>query len=251
VPNLALKIGAMLTPFNRFDEFHDPLSNFLVTRPQISREIGVSAWKDVGLDLHGYFNLGPSASLGFDLYTINGLGAGANLRGSRQYRDNNEDRALGGRVNFMYADLLEIGGSVYRGKWDDSGAHDLSLVGGHFMLRTSVADFYGEYGRADSENPAPMVDGEMSGYFVQGSRIFENRYRVTARFGSLDYLDPGDALGRDPARGDLDLSDLALGLTFYPIPKVAFKFEYTIFMEGDRATSVDNNQIGLQAAVRF
>jgi len=46
-PNLAVKIGAMLTPFNRFDEFHDPLTNCIITRPQMSREIGVSAWKDV------------------------------------------------------------------------------------------------------------------------------------------------------------------------------------------------------------
>jgi hypothetical protein len=57
LPNLGLRIGAMLTPFNRFDEFHDPLSNYTITRPQVSREIGVSAWKDVGVDLRGFLNL--------------------------------------------------------------------------------------------------------------------------------------------------------------------------------------------------
>ncbi len=40
-PNIALKIGAILTPFNRFDEFHDPLTNLIITRPQLSRESGV------------------------------------------------------------------------------------------------------------------------------------------------------------------------------------------------------------------
>ena len=75
VPNVAVKIGAILTPYNRFDEFHDPLMNYLVTRPQVSREIGVSAWKDVGVDVHGYFNLTPTSSVGFDAYVINGLAA--------------------------------------------------------------------------------------------------------------------------------------------------------------------------------
>lgn len=51
--NAALGIGAILTPFNRFDDFHGPLENMLVTRPQMSREIGVSAWKEVGINLHG------------------------------------------------------------------------------------------------------------------------------------------------------------------------------------------------------
>jgi hypothetical protein len=33
LPKVALKIGGMLTPFNRFDEFHEPLQNRLITRP--------------------------------------------------------------------------------------------------------------------------------------------------------------------------------------------------------------------------
>jgi hypothetical protein len=249
--NLALKIGAILTPFNRFDEFHDPISNFIVTRPQVSREIGVSAWKDVGLDFHGYFNLTPKSSLGFDLYSINGLGSGANLRGSRQYRDNNEDLPFGGRLNFMYGDMLEVGSSLYQGKWDDDGLHNLNLLGAHLLLKTDFADIYGEYSSATSENATPSTDGEMSGYFIQASRLFSSRYRTTVRYGALDYLDTGDQSGRDPAKGDKDLSELALGFTYYPSSKVAFKIEYNLFAEGDRAIEKDNDQLGLQVAVKF
>ena len=249
--NLALKIGAILTPYNRFDEFHDPLTNFIVTRPQLSREIGVSAWKDVGLDFHGYFNLTPKSSLGFDFYLINGLGSGSNLRGSRQYMDNNEDLAFGGRVNVTYSDMLEIGGSLYQGKWDDDGLYNLRLLGAHFLLKTDFADIYGEYSSATSENVAPADNGEMSGYFIQASRLFSSKYRTTVRYGALDYLDMGDQFGRDPAEGDKDINELALGFTFYPSSKVAFKIEYNIFGEGDRAAERDNNQIGLQAAVKF
>jgi len=253
--NIAVKVGAILTPFNRFDEFHDPLENHLVTRPQLSREIGVSAWKDVGVDLHGYFNLNPQNSLTFDIYAINGLGSGKNLRGSRQYRDNNEELGLGARVNFIHKELIEIGLSGYRGAWDDGGKYDVSMVGAHFMLNTELVDIYAEYTTAESENPPvdtlgnPQVDGDMSGYFIQLTRLFDRKYRTTVRIGGLDYLDSGAALGRTPT--NKELTELAIGFTYYPASKVSLKAEYTAFEEGDRVTQKDNNQLGLQAAVKF
>jgi len=248
-PNAALKIGAMLTPFNRFDDFHDPLNNNLITRPQMSREIGVSAWKDVGVDLHGYFNLRHS-SISYDLYAINGLGDGVNLRKSRQYRDNNEDIALGGRVNYVFRDHIEIGGSGYSGAWDGNGDYNLTMMGAHFLINSSMVNIYGEYASAISENPSGD-DGEMYGYFVQLSRMFHGKYRTTLRYGALDYLDEGILLERDPAKGDMELTELALGLNFYPTKRVAFKVEYTIFTEGNRVAEKDNDQLGLQAAIKF
>ena len=250
-PNIAVKVGAMLTPFNRFDEMHDPLTNYIITRPQVSREIGVSAWKDVGVDLHGYVNINEQASLSFDVYSINGLGSGANLRGSRQYRDNNEDKAFGGRLNVMYRDVLEVGGSTYHGAWDADGRYNLTMLGGHVMLHTAIADLYGEVAKATSENAPPTDDGDMSGYFIQGSRLFRSRYRPTVRFGSLDYLDRGDLFGRSIGKGDKDLNELALAFSYYPTSRVALKAEYTLFREGDRAAEKDNDQLGLQAAVKF
>ena len=250
VPNVAVKIGAILTPYNRFDEFHDPLMNYLVTRPQVSREIGVSAWKDVGVDVHGYLNITPTSSVGFDAYVINGLGDGSRLRGSRQYRDNNENLALGGRVNVVHGDVVELGGSFYTGKWDDDAMYNLRLLGAHLLVNTPVADLYGEYSNGTSENAPGSPDGDMSGFFIQASRLFESKYRATVRYGDLDYLDTR-TLADGPATTDRDLSELVFGFTFYPTSKVAFKLEYNVFMEGSRATPADNNQLGIQAAVKF
>jgi len=249
-PDVALKVGAMLVPFNRFDDFHDPLMNLLITRPQVSREIGVSAWKDVGLDLHGYVVLGGQTSLSCDLYTVNGLGAGANLRGSRQYRDNNEELAYGGRLSVLHGNVLEIGASGYRGAWDDTGRHDLTMLGSHLMLHTSIADVYGEWARAASENPGPTRDGDMSGYFIQASRLFGAQYRGTVRWGALDYLDGSEELGRSSAKGDKDLRELVLGLSYYPARKFVVKMEYAFYGEG-RGPERDNDQLGLQVAVKF
>jgi hypothetical protein len=247
---LAVKIGAIITPFNRFDELHDPISNFTISRPQVSREIGVSAWKDVGVVVHGFKNLNPNLSVFFDAYTVNGLGNGSNLRGSRQYRDNNEDIALGGRLKFVYDDFLEVGTSAYNGAWDDDGEYDLTLLGGFLQLRTPIADFWGEFSTATSENPSPDAEGDMSGYFIQASRLIDDRFRPTIRFGALDYLDPGSQLGRDAAKGDKDLTETVFSFAFYPTSMVAFKAEYIVFGEG-RGEEKDNNLFGLQAAVKF
>ena len=249
--NMALRIGAILTPFNRFDEIHDPLSNPLVTRPQMAREIGVSAWKDVGVDLHGHFRLSKQLFFDFDIYSINGLGAGSNLRGSRQYRDNNEDKAFGVRSSFVLSDSYELGMSAYRGAWDDNGDLMLGMIGAHARLRTPLVNIHAEYADALSENTGSVADGEMTGYFIQAVRELNSKLKFVARWGELDYLDIGSDQGRDPERGDKDISELALGLTFSPDPRVIFKLEYSINGEGARAEAIDNDQLGLQAAVSF
>ena len=91
----------------------------------------------------------------------------------------------------------------------------------------------------------------MRGYFFQASRLFNDKYRPTVSFGTLDYLDPGTQLGRDAGKGDKDLTEFVLSFAYYPVSKVAFKAEYILFGEGDRKAETDNNLFGLQAALRF
>lgn len=251
LPTVAVKAGAILTPFNRFDDFHDPIGNYLVTRPQVAREIGCSAWKEVGVDVHGYFNVAEEHAVTFDLYTVNGLGSGGNIRGSRQYRDNNEKPAFGARVGVLLGDMLEVGGSVYHGAWDDAGDLALGIYGAHAMLNSPFVELYGEFAMAKSENAGDVDDGDMWGYFVQASRLFYQKYRPTIRAGELDYEDKGELFGRDPAKGNKQLRELALGFAYYPVTRVVFKIEYSFFDEGDRVASRDNDQLGLQAAIRF
>ena len=126
------------------------------------------------------------------------------------------------------------------------------------MLTTEIADFYGEFSSATSENPPDTLggeiidveDGDMSGYFFQVSKLILNKYRPTVRFGGLDYLDKGAQLGRKPT--DKELTELSIGFSYYPTPDVVFKIEYTINTEGDRIDeNKDNNLLGLQAAIKF
>lgn len=247
--NAALRIGAMLTPFNRFDEFHGPIENLLVTRPQMSREIGGSAWKEVGINFHGNIFVHNSFYLTYDLYAINGLGAGSRLRKSRHYKDNNDAKSIGFRLSGVIADRVEVGTSYYTGAWDDNGDYNLSMLGVHLLSKFGDFNLFAEYSRSNSENPAPFDKGVGEGYFVQISYLVADQFRPTVRYGTLDYLDNGALLGRKPT--DYDTKVMALAFNFYLTKAIVFKFEYDIVMEGDRKMDKSNNLLALQAAVRF
>jgi hypothetical protein len=240
--SMGLRIGAMLTPFNRFDEFHGPLENFLVTRPQMSREIGVSAWKEVGVNLHGNIFINQNFYLNYNVYAINGLGSGTRLRTSRQYRDNNDAKSFGFRLSGVIADEWEAGASYYRGAWDDDGDLGLSAYGFHLLGRIGDFNLFAEYAHALSENPDPIEEGKAEGYFIQVSYLIRGFLRPTVRYGTLDYFDLGDLLGRSPT--DIDRKITALGLNFYLTRAIVFKIEYDLIQDAD-------NLLGLQAAVRF
>ncbi|MFQ6038891.1 MAG: porin [Candidatus Aminicenantales bacterium] len=245
----AIRVGAMLTPFNRFDEFHGPLENLLITRPQMSREIGVSAWKEVGIDVHGNLFLQKDVYLTYDVYAINGLGSGSRLRNSRQYKDNNDAKSLGFRLAGVYSDRWELGFSYYRGAWDDPGELDLQIVGLHFLGRTGNFTFFAEYARSVSEKPEPLEQGKADGYFLQVSYLLEGKFRPTVRYGTLDYLDQGNLLGRRPT--DTDTKVLALGVNYYLTRSIVFKVEVDLVGEGERIPERDNDLLAFQAAVRF
>lgn len=247
--NIGLKIGAFLTPFNRFDEFHGPLENLMITRPQMSREIGVSAWKEVGVNLHGHIALHRGIYLSYDAYLINGLGAGSRLRNSRQYRDNNDAKSLGFRLGGVFMDRIEVGTSFYSGAWDDEGEKNLNLLGFHLLGRLGELNLHAEYARSLSENPDPFEQGKGSGYFVQASYLISQKFRPTFRFGTLDYLDRSNLLGRQST--DRDIKIAAFGFNYYLSSAIVFKVEYDIVMEGERIEKQDNNVLAFQAAIRF
>ena len=139
--------------------------------PQMAREIGVSAFKEVGINFHGNQHIGEDFYLNYDAYVINGLGAGTRLRTSRQYRDNNDAKSLGFRLSGIFVDQWEVGTSLYHGAWDDDGEFDLTMFGLHFLGKVGDLSLYGEYSDAMSENPAPNDDRKMDGYFFQASYL--------------------------------------------------------------------------------
>jgi len=123
------------------------------------------------------------------------------------------------------------------------------MPGFHLLGKIDEFTLYAEYAKAVSENPGRLEKGHMDGYFVQGSYLFQGKFRATARFGNLDYLDPGNLSGRNPT--DFDRNILALGLNYYLTRAIAFKAECDIYFPGDREEDKNKNLLALQAAVRF
>jgi len=208
----------------------------------MSREIGVSAWKEVGINLHGNIFIHEHFYLNYDAYVINGLGSGSRLRNSRQYRDNNDAKSFGFRLSGIIADRWEAGASYYRGAWDDDGDLNLSMYGFHLLGKIGDFNIFAEYARSTSENPIPIEEGKADGYFIQASYLINGKLRPTVRYGTLDYLDRGDLLGRSPRDSDKKIT--ALGLNYYLTRAIVFKLEYDIIQDED-------NLLALQAAVRF
>ncbi len=79
--------------------------------------------------------------------------------------------------------------------------------------------------------------------------MIDGKFRPIVRYGTLDYLDRGDLLGRSPT--DYDTKVIALGFSYYLTRAIVFKFEYDIVQEGKRREDKKNNLLALQAAIRF
>jgi hypothetical protein len=123
------------------------------------------------------------------------------------------------------------------------------MFGLHFLGKTGDLSLYGEYSKSLSGNPDPYETGKAEGYFVQGSYLIRRHFRPSVRFGSLDYLDLSDLLGRKPT--DFDRKILALGFNYYLTPSVVFKVEYDLYFPGSREADINKDLLALQAAVRF
>lgn len=247
--SLAIRVGALLVPFNRFDDYHEPHLNPLVTRPLAASEIGVSAWKEVGVQLHGHRALGPMVDARIDVYAVNGLGDGTTLRSSRQYRDNNESLTAGARVATVLHNRLELGVSAARGRWDDSGTLDLQHTGAHLLLTVPWFTLHGEFARVESENPDSLEAGVSEGWFLSLTRHWNPVLHTSLRGGSLDQSDPGNPLGRAALERQQD--EWSAGVGYAPWPEVLFKMEYTIYGERSPMANTNNDLLALQAALRF
>jgi len=123
------------------------------------------------------------------------------------------------------------------------------MVGFHFLGRIGELSLFAEYSHSNSENPELTEDGRADGFFIQASYLIDRKIRSTIRYGTLDYLDRGNTLGRKPT--DLDTRVIAVGINYYPTRTIVFKFEYDIVQEGKRKLEKENNLLALQAAVRF
>ena len=138
---------------------------------------------------------------------------------------------------------------------DNSLGAGIITFGGFIFPVDPVADT-GHYkvGRRDDSGDTTDFDQNWSGEPPVEPPFFV--MEVTNQVGDFADVGSNGFTGANPAcrsinNGDKDLSELAFVFSYYPTSKVAFKVEYTLFKEGSRAANENNDQLGLQAAVKF
>lgn len=196
---LQVKVGVFLVPFGRINAASRPYEIPLVRVPLPSSEAVPASWRELGVMAEG-----RSGFLRYSGWVGNGLAEGRDLASGQQFRDNNANKAWGGRLGLMLSDSLEVGGSYTTGKVDALGERALVLKGADAVWTNGGLKLAAEYTRAEIANPAPYAAGTAEGWFVFGSFDFGSVSPVVS-YQKLVYSDefhgPGFAGPPDPGLG--------------------------------------------------
>jgi hypothetical protein len=130
--HLSLRAGVLLMPFGNKNVDHFSPIREVVSQPLSAYAIAPSDWADNGLGVTGDRPVGEHWTMDYAAYVVNGLGSAL---GDYGYRggpqpfgvDNNDSKAMAGRVAFTHAGGSVLGLSAYQGAYDDRG--DLGLLG--------------------------------------------------------------------------------------------------------------------------
>jgi hypothetical protein len=235
---IGIKAGLFIVPFGNYNRASRPHETLLVGVPLNLEYLYPGTWRDVGLLVEGEVGV-----LSYSAYLANGLGDFDRIGSGQQFRDNNSDKAKGGRIGLALGDYGRAGVSYYTGKYDERDMYDLILEGADLTWATGQWEVHGEYSKAMIENPEPFQTGKSEGYsiwMVMGFRSFQ----PVGSFQKVKVDDPyrGDGLLRDMSRWTMGLR-YALGPTFF------IKAEYV--WNKEKEPILKNDQFQVQAALSF
>ncbi len=240
-----LKLGCYLVPFGRYNTANRPYQNPFIQAPFPQAYLYPESWRDIGLLMEGRWG-----SFGYAAYLGNGLGEGKNLRDGQQFKDNNGDKAMGGRGSLKLGQGVEAGGSYYRGKYDAVAERTLTLYGADASWSSQGFLLLYEYGKAEIENPSDYAAGTASGHFVLASLNISD-FTVLASYQTVRYDDPYHEWDLQLAAGGIaiDIQRWTAGLVYAPAPNFMFKVEYDFNRE--KTDELDNDVFLAQVSLLF
>jgi hypothetical protein len=247
-PSLNLKFGLYLVPFGRYNQANRPHQNLLINAPLHEEKLYPLSWRDTGILAEGRLR-----GLFYSAYLGNGLVESVNLSDAQQFKDNNKNKGIGGRVGAALGQWSKIAFSYYRGKYDERNERNLTLRGLDFAWATEGFQLLAEYSEAAAENPESYDNGKAEGYFVQASFVMDNlrpvvsyqKMRYEDRFHGLGFISPDN-----PGAGiQEERSRWTVGFGYFLSPRILFKFEYDFNREkGDK---IKDDSYSLQLALSF
>lgn len=243
-----LRLGFFLVPFGKYNRASRPHETDFIQAPLHLEALCPASWRDIGLLAEGSIGI-----FNYSGYLGNGLREAQDVPSGQQFKDNNADKAAGGRVGVFLSQSFEVGLSYYRGKYDDEGSRSLALQGTDLTWQTDSFLFFYEYGRALIDNPGEYASGETEGhFFLLSLRISEFSALVSYQVVKSDdpYHGPGFLAGVSPGSGvSSELKRWAVGLSYRPSPNLVIKIEYDFNKERD--LDLKNNVLLGQVAFQF
>lgn len=250
-----LRAGILLVPFGAYNLRHDAPTQDLSERPKPLTTVTPTTWFESGAGFFGRFDLGKH-KLSYELYAINGLdakiGEEFGMKGAvgSKGEDNNDDKAIVGRVAWSPNLHLELAASGYSGEYDDSG-NRVHMAGADVTAKLGWFELQGEFVGAaidpgfvegfSASSPAntrrAVPEGMLGGY-LQTNMHFTWPWLFSflpddlpdATFTGVLRAEVADT--NTAAVGASDTHKLTAGLNFRPIEAYVLKTELQLVSHG-------------------
>lgn len=282
--------GIILVPLGRFNLTHDSPLNDLPLRPIASRFILPSTLQESGLGFYGSIYPTALSKVDYEFYVTQGFDGGrgfgssegtfctgcistGGLSGAKSsiQNDNNENKAIAGRIAVSPILGVEIAGSFHHGAWDSAGKNYLSIFATDWTFQRGPFELIGEAAWVGIEGgnamdssvtgiPAGVPPARMAGFYVQGNyhfmpeilnKLAPTHFGQSSTFTAIVRYGEADTNTQRSTNAN-DLTRLTLGLNFRPIEDSVIKFAYTFNGEPDDSpVGSDNDGWQFQAATYF
>jgi hypothetical protein len=198
---LTIQAGRFLVPFGQWNQIHDVFDHKSIAYPLMylgheeeelelqggPRPIVSTAFTDIGLLAYGSIWPRPTDQIWYGAYVSNGRFGGTDIEWLDLWntvRDNNSNKAIGGRAVWTHGDNLSVGGSYQTGRYDIQGRlrYELGGVDVYYRLGKNL-NLRAEYVR----NPvdSPIRGYTKTGWWVSADRPVGKRHEVVATYSHL------------------------------------------------------------------
>lgn len=186
---MSLRAGALLVPFGNVNVDHYAPNRDVISKPLVAYVVAPGDWTDNGLGLSGTVLLGGEWALRYDTAVVAGLDDNVTALGTRAARqpfgaDNNNNKALVGRLGWKYGGALEIGMSGYDGAYDDAGQLALSGWALDALAVFGPLRLTGEVDRLAAQQ-AVGPDARLEGWYARATLDFATRWLRSGQHGKL------------------------------------------------------------------
>ena len=223
---LTLAAGRFYATFGieRFNWY--PTVNRFISRPLPMREVVPGNWYETGIRADFEEEINDALSFRLEGSLTNGLGglAGRDIRGARQFRDNNSDKAVTGRISTTLWKTATLGfsGSTMNYARNDS----INYLGMDLQLRFGKFSFQTEFVRSYVEDSVGLRgDFRREGAYALASyRVLEDADSFLDASLRYEWVDANSKIN-----DRLDLSVFSAGLKWSPWPRLLLKAEAQYF----------------------